>query len=135
MVTRTPRFLLAFSSLLLAVGGATHAAAFHLARAAIATSNLPSFFGNSLKLLWLADSTTMFGLAAVFGLIATRPSAATRAVVLLLALIPAVTAVLLYVFLGSFFAGHLLLAAAGMAFFAGLRFPGARVQADESERG
>jgi hypothetical protein len=133
-ITRVPRFLLAFSSLLLAVGGAIHAAAFNRPLTAIATSNLTPFLGASFKLLWLADSTTMFILAAVFGLIAAQPSVATRLVVTVLALIPAATAVLIYVFLGGFFAGHILLATAAAAFFAGLQFPGARVEADSQTR-
>src|SRR5215813_11977617 len=87
MIKHAPRILLAFSSLLLVVGGAFHAAAFNRTLDAIATSNLPPFFGNSLKLLWLADSTTMFILAAVFVLIASRPSMVTKPVVVLLALI------------------------------------------------
>lgn len=127
MIKRTPRFLLAFSSLLLAVGGIAHAAAFNRALATIAASNVPFFFGNSVKALWLADPSTMFILAATFALIAARPTAAAKPVVMLLALIPAATAVLIYTFLGSFFAGHLLLATAAVAFFAGLKFPGARV--------
>ncbi len=89
MVTRTPRFLLALASLLSAVGGALHAAAFRKALTAIAASNLPRFYGGSSKGLWLADSATLFILAAVFGLIAARPSSATKQVVVLVALIPA----------------------------------------------
>lgn len=125
MVTRTPRFLLAASSLLAAVGGAAHAAPFNHALAAIAAANLRPFYSNSFKALWLGDSTTLFILAAVFALTAARPSVATRHVVLLLALIPAAVAVLIYTFLGGFFAGHLLLTIAALAFIAGLRFPAA----------
>jgi len=124
MVTRTPRLLLAFSSLLSAVGGALHAAPFNRALAAIAAANLQPFYGNSFKALWLSDSTTLFILAGVFALIAAKPSAATKPVVVLLALIPAAVAVLIYTFLGSFFAGHLLLAIAAFAFMASLKFPG-----------
>ena len=128
MITRTPRFLLFFASLLLTAGGISHAAAFFSRTlAAVAKSNLTLFYGNSFKLLWLADSATMFILAAVFGLIASRPSTATRPLVMLLAFIPAVTSVLIYTFLGSFFAGHILLATATVVFFAGVQFPGARV--------
>jgi len=128
-VTLVARLLLAFSALLSAVGGAIHAAAFRRTLAAVATSNLSPFFGNSFMVLWLEDSCILFILAAVFGYIAVRPSAATKPVAVLLALIPAATAVLLYIFLGGFFAGHLLLAVAAMAFFAGLRFP-AQVEAE-----
>lgn len=135
MVSRAPRFLLVFSSLLSAVGGVLHADAFHRTLAAVATSNLTPFFGNSLKMLWLGDSSTLFLLASVFGFIAARPSTATRPVVVLIALLPAATAVLIYIFLGSFFAGHILLGIATAAFFAGLQFPGARVQAARSNCG
>jgi hypothetical protein len=123
VTTLAPRLLLAFSSLLLVAGGVVHALAFNRARAAFAASNLLPFFGNTAKALWLADSTTLWMVAAVFGLIAARPAAATGPVVMLVALIPTATAVLIYLFLGSFFAGHLLLAAAAMAFFAGLWLP------------
>ncbi len=132
MATRVPRFLLAFSSLLMTIGGASHAAAFNRTLTAVATSNLSPFYGGSLKLLWLADSATMFILALLFGLIAAWPNTATRPVVLLLALIPAATAVLVYTFLGAFFAGHILLATGAAVFFAGLLFPGAKVQAGNS---
>ena len=127
MVTRTPRFLLAFSSLLSAVGGTIHAAAFRKALAAIDASNLPHFYAASSKGLWLADSATLFILAAIFGMIAARPTMAARPAVVLAALIPAATAILLYTFLGNFLAGHLLLAIAAFAFLAGLQFPGSAV--------
>jgi hypothetical protein len=123
MGLRTPRLLLAIAALLSAVGGAMHAAAFRKALMAIASSNLPRFYGGSSKGLWLADSATLFILAVIFGLVAARPSTATRPLVMLVALIPAATAVLLYIFLGGFFAGHLLLAIAALAFFAGLLLP------------
>jgi len=127
MVTRTPRFLLAFSSLLSAVGGTIHAAAFRKALAAIDASNLPHFYAASSKGLWLADSATLFILGAIFGMIAARPTMAARPAVVLVALIPAATAILLYTFLGNFLAGHLLLAIAALTFLAGLQFPGSAV--------
>lgn len=86
MVKRIPRLLLAFSSLLAAAGAAIHAAPFDRALAAISAANLRPFYGNSFKALWLGDSTTLFIFAAISALIAARPSAATRPVVLLLAL-------------------------------------------------
>ena len=98
MVARLPRLLLAFSSSLMAFGGTMHALAFHRTLSAIAASKLAPFFGNTLKLLWLGDSATMFVLAAIFGLLAVRPAVATRPLVLLVALVPAATAVLIYVF-------------------------------------
>ncbi len=127
MIPRTPRFLLAISSLLLAAGGALHAAPFPRTQALITASNLTPFLANSYKALWLGDSANMFLLSALFGLIAARPSVATRPVVLLLALFPAATAVFIYVFLGGFFAGHILLATAVAAFSAGMQFPAAQL--------
>jgi hypothetical protein len=125
IIARTPRFLLAFSGVLLLAGAVIHAAAFTHAATAIAESNLRPFFGNSSKSLWLGDSTTLFGVALLCALIAARPSAATRPVVMLIAFIPAATAVLLYLFLGNFFAGHLLMVSAAAIFFAGAQFPAA----------
>jgi hypothetical protein len=123
MVKRTPRLLLAFSSLLSALGGAIHAAAFRKALPTIAASNLPRFYAGSSKALWLSDSATLLILATIFGLMAARPSTGTRPVAMLVALIPAGTAVLLYTFLGTFFAAHLLLVIAILAFFASLQLP------------
>ena len=127
-MARAPQLMLGVASFLMALGGAMHAAAFNRAAVAIAGSNLPRFFGDCSKALWLADSTTMFSLAALFGLIAAKPSAATRPVVMLLALIPAATGVLIYVFLGSFFAGHILMATAILVFFAGVQLSGGRLE-------
>jgi len=115
MGTRAPRLLLGTAALLSGLGGVIHAAAFRKALMALGASNLPAFYAGSSKGLWLADSATLLILAAIFGVVAVRPSAASRPVVLLVALIPAATAVLLYMFLGNFFAGHLLLAIAVLA--------------------
>jgi hypothetical protein len=123
MVKSAPRFLLVFASVLLVAGSVQHAMAFNRAVAAVGASNLPAFFGNTLKVLWLADSTTMLLLAAVFGLIAALPHTASRPVVVLLAFVPAVLAVLIYTFLGSFFAGHILGVIAAAVCFAGLQLP------------
>ncbi len=120
MPLHLPRFILSFSSLLLGVGAVFHAAAFKNALAAIAASNLPPFYANSCKGLWLADSATLFVLALVFGWIAVRPSSATMPIVVLLSLVPAATAFLIYTFVGSFFAAHLLLVASAAALTAGL---------------
>src|SRR5262245_11390041 len=116
MDLRNPRLLLAMASLLSAAGGSIHAATFRKCQIVITASDLPRFYGGSSKGLWLADSATLLILAAIFGLVAARPSAATRQLVMLVALIPAATAVMLYTFLGGFFAGHLLLVIAALAF-------------------
>lgn len=130
MVTRTPRLLLVVSSFLAATGAAIHAAPFNRALAAIGAANLKPFYANSFKALWLGDSTTLLIVAVLFAMIAARPSVATRPVVMLLALIPAAVAILIYAFLGGFFAGHLLMAIAALGFASGLQFPGSILGSD-----
>ena len=102
--------LLALPAALLAVGGAMHLAAFGKASAAVAGSNLPAFFGNSLKALWVMDSCGMFVLAAVCVALMRQPQVPAL-VVALLSLIPLSTAALLYAFIGNFFAAHMLVIA------------------------
>jgi hypothetical protein len=115
--------LLGTAALLSALGGAAHARAFPKAVIAFAASNLPHFYAGSSKGLWLSDSATLFILAAIFGTVAARPSLASKPLLMLVSLIPAGTAVFIYMFLGNFFAGHLLLLIAALAFFGTLRFP------------
>ena len=108
--------LLALPAVLLAVGGAMHLAAFGKASAAVAGSNIPEFFGNALKALWVMDSCGMFVLSAVCAALLLNPQQASRLVIALLSLIPLSTAALLYLFIGNFFAAHLLvLAGASLA--------------------
>lgn len=107
----TTRLLLAIPAALLAVGGAMHLWAFRKAADAAAGSNLPPFFGNSLKALWLMDSCGMFVLATVCAVCLADPQGASPVVIVLLALIPLSTAGLLYAFIGNFFAAHMLLVA------------------------
>lgn len=119
------RLLHGASALVFAFGGVMHAAAFAAkALPSIDGSNLPPFFGAELKVLWLADSATLIALALIFAVIAVKPAVATRTIVMLIALIPFATTLLLYFFLGPFYAGHLLLAACVMAVVAGFLMPG-----------
>jgi hypothetical protein len=121
MNRRTPRLLLAVSAAIFAFGGVMHTTAYVAkASASINAANVPPFLGAELKVLWLADSTTLLALAFLFAFIAVKPTSATRTIVVLLALIPTATAMLLYIFLGPFYAGHLLMAASVMAVIAGL---------------
>ena len=102
------RALLLLPAALLAIGGAMHLSAFHKAADAAAASNLSAFFGNSLKALWVMDSCGMFVLSAVCLTLAAQPQAASRTIIALLSLVPLSTAALLYVFIGNFFAAHML---------------------------
>ena len=121
MTRNIPRLLYALSATIFGFGGLMHALAY--ARKAlpdIAASNLTPFFQAELKGLWLCDSTTLVALAILFGFLAVKPAAASRTLVLLIALVPAGTIFVLYTFLGAFYAAHLLLAATAMVVLASL---------------
>ena len=105
------RFLLGLASAIL-IGGATmHAIAFRKVAIAVQTSNLPPFFGNCLKALWIADSSTLMLIAALLTLLVLRPAAPGGAIAVSCGVLLATTASILYIFLGAFFAAHLLVAA------------------------
>jgi hypothetical protein len=120
---RASKIILAVCSLLLVIGALAHARAFRGASVALGNAKLPAIYRQDFKVLWLADSATLFTVAALFAAIAARPSAASRTVVMLIAVIPAATGVLIYIFVGNFYAGHLLLGTAAAAALAGFRLP------------
>lgn len=120
MSNRVSRILLAISAAILALGGLMHARVYGKAAAAVASSDLPAFYGDSLRALWLIDSATLIVLAIVFALVVIRPMMTSGAVIVLLALIPAATAMLLYRFIGNFLPAHMLLSSAILAGVAGL---------------
>jgi hypothetical protein len=105
------RLLLAFSAILLAIGAWIHTSAFKKVSAGVAKSDLDTFLGKGLKVLWLQDSTIAIVLALVFAIVATRPFVASKTVIVLLGLVPVVTATLVYLFIGNFIAGHIFLTA------------------------
>jgi hypothetical protein len=114
------RLLLGTSAVILAVGGYMHATAYERALSAVTASNLEFFYAQSFKALWLIDSATLLILAIIFGLGAARPCSVPRAMIILLACIPAVTAFFQYFFIGRFVPAHMLLFAALAAFFGAL---------------
>lgn len=89
----------------------------------MATSDLAAFFGKGLKVLWLQDSTVAMVLAIVFAIVAIRPLAASKTVIVLLGLVPSVTAALVYLFIGNFIGGHIFLTAGLAAILGGLLWP------------
>jgi hypothetical protein len=122
------RVLLALAAAIFFLGAVMHSIAFFAkASRVIDASTLKAFFSSELKVLWLADSTTLMGLAVVFGLMAARPASGTRPVILILSWIPAATTALLYFFLGPFYAAHLLLAATLMVILSALILPAHRI--------
>ena len=120
MTNLLSRLLLAASSAILLFGGAVHTLAFKKAVAAVAASNLAPFFGKALKALWLIDSTMLITTALIFGLVAVRPAMVSRVFVVLVSLSPALTAILLYSFIGAIMLAHLLVIASALAVSAAL---------------
>lgn len=114
-----PQFLLAASATILGLSGVLHARVFAKAEAAVNSSNLPEFYANSFKALWLIDSSGLLILALVFALAIARPRFISGKILLMLALIPATTAAFQYIFLGMFLPAHLLSIAAVTAALAG----------------
>jgi len=117
------RIFLGISAILLAVGAHFHTSAFGKTSAAVANSNLPAFLGNGLRVLWLQDSVITNVLAIVFAIVALKPLAAPKWIIILLALVPVVTAGLVYHFIGNFFGGHIFLTAGIAAILGALLLP------------
>jgi hypothetical protein len=117
------RILLFLSAFLFAFGAWIHTSAFGKVSAAIAKSDLADFFGKGFKTIWLMDSSVQVILAIVFAFVAIRPNAATKPIVVLIALIPLTTAIFAYYFLGNFIAGHLFLVGSLAAIFGALLLP------------
>lgn len=117
------RILLAFSAIVLAIGACIHTSAFGRVSAVIAKSDLPDFFGKGFKVLWLQDSALQLIFAIAFAVLAIRPKAAPRWIVIMLALLLLITVALVYYFIGNFIAGHLFLIAAVAAILGALLSP------------
>jgi hypothetical protein len=117
------RILLAFSAILLAVGAWIHTAGFDRMSAGLAKSDLNPFLGRGFKVFWLQDSTIAIVLAIVFAVVAIRPAAASKPVIVLLAIVPVITAALTYHFIGNFFGGHIFLVAGVAAILGRLLYP------------
>jgi hypothetical protein len=115
----TPRFLLAFSALCLAAGGAVHALAFPKAAVVADHSTLPPLFAAAFKGLWLFESINSVTFALAFGAIAAFPAAASRWLVMLLACAPLAVAVGMLATLGNFPPGYVMLVAGGAALIGG----------------
>jgi hypothetical protein len=120
------RILLAFSAVVLAVGAWIHTAGFDRMSAGVAKSDLNPFLGRGFKVLWLQDSTIATVLAIAFAVVAIRPAAASKPVIVLLALVPVATAALTYYFIGNFFGGHIFLVAGVAAMLGRLLYPAAK---------
>ncbi len=112
MKSTASRLVLGICSLLLFFGAFAHAKAYPAAAAAIDHVSLRPVYAKDFKVLWLADSTTLATVALLFAMLAIRPPVSSRALLLGIALIPAATATLIYIFVGAFYAAHLLIGTA-----------------------
>lgn len=133
---KAARILLATAALLLLASGLFHASAFTRSFAALPTASIPTFHLGVYKAFWLMDSAVQIVLAALLVAVATRP-AANRTIIFLLSLVPGATAVLLYYFVGRFFAAHILVFVTAILVAAGLVAPVDRggVQPQFTDRG
>ena len=120
MIKTISRILFAISALILAFGAYVHTSAFGKVTTAVAKSDLPEFFGKGLKVLWLQDSALQIIFAVVFAVLAIRPTAAPRWIVIMLGLLLLSTVTLVYCIIGNFVAGHLFFVAALAAIFGAL---------------
>lgn len=121
---RTSRTLLALAACIFAFGGVVHALAYVTkASAQISGAQVPAFFAAELRGLWISDSTTLLAVAFLCGFIAMRPTASGRPAIMLIALVPAAIACVLYAFLGGFYAAHMLLFGSAMVAIAGYLMP------------
>jgi len=119
LTLRTIRILLAFSALGLVAGSAMHAFAYSKAALTFDASSLPSFYAAASKGLWLSDSGSLFGLGLVFSALAAWPRLAAGSLIVLLALIPLTSAICIYLTIGNFLPGHVLVAVGVSAALAG----------------
>ncbi len=108
------RTLLAAAALILISSALLHASAYGHVSSGVAASGLAPLLGSSYRALWMADSTTVATVGFVAAMLAFRPALATPVIVVVLALIPAATAVFIYHFLGAFPPGHLMITAAAL---------------------
>lgn len=117
-----PRLLLAFSAIVLAIVALMHTSCFSEISVAVAKSDLIPFVSKGLKVLYLQFSVTLIVLAVVFAAAAVRLGAVSKATILLLALVPVITAALGYYFIGNFIGSHLGLIAGVAAILGGLQY-------------
>jgi hypothetical protein len=87
--------------------------------AAIGVSNLPPTLMSDFKALWVADVTTLLGLAAAFAWAAGSPTSVSAPVILILAAVPAALGLLVFAFGGPGYAATNMLVAAGLAALGG----------------
>jgi hypothetical protein len=120
MNSRLPRILLTVSAAILLFGSYIHSSGFKKIVPIVSGSNLPAFYGNAFKALWLIDSVTLALFGVIFALIAMRIVNASHSLPSISALIPAGTSILLYIFIGMFIPAHMLLVATILVFIAGL---------------
>ena len=114
------RIFLGLAALVFAFGAWIHTSAFGRMSAGVAKSDLTPFLANGFRTLWLMDSSVQVALAVMFAFVALKPTATTKPIVLLIALVPLATAGFIYYFIGNFIGGHLFLTGAFAAILGAL---------------
>ena len=114
------RVALAASALLQLAGAIVHALGFPSVVPAFDASSMSASLIQVCKALWLANSSSLVVIAALCAYIAVRPSSAKPALIGILALAPLMSAALIYIYLGAFFAGHLMLLASALTLWSAI---------------
>ena len=114
------RWLLAIAGVLLLAGSTFHTVAYGKATAMIDASNIPARNGALFKALWLVDSGEVLLIGLAFLALAWRPRLANRAGLGFLAALLLASTAAVYVTVGNFPPGHVLLVSAALAIIAAL---------------
>lgn len=110
-----PRLALAAAALLMLLVAVLHSLGTVPLAADLEAAELRPFIVGAFRAVWLGFSLTSVALAVVFAVVAIRLQPNITWLVIVLAAIPLGSAVLIYVFVGSFFGAHLLLGSGALA--------------------
>lgn len=117
------RLLLVVASINLGIGAWMHSARTGAVFNMLANAGLQDFEHAGFRALWHSDTCTQVILAIICGWLSYRPASASRAIVLLLSLLPFSTAIALYSQLGYYSGAHTLMVSTLLIAAASLGFP------------
>jgi len=113
---RYTRLMLAGAAAMLVLTVALHAIDYPEIDRLLLHSSIPEIWRSSVRVVWILYGTHLLIVAAVFGYACARPTALAGPWLMLCGLIPALDAVFLLIYVGSFTAPMLLAFAAVLAF-------------------
>ena len=120
---RAARVLLLGAGVLLAAVGLVLAMAFVDADIAVSNTGLETWLKNAIRALWIAFLLQAFVVVALFVLTAFRQEMLSPAALLGTGLLPLLTALLIFSYMGTYL-GAIAVAVAGAAFIAGVLLKG-----------